>query len=255
MMAWLGTGPGRTAGLTLLVELAMAVTLVIGMFLARAKKYRAHGRTQATVLLLNLAVIGSVMAPSFHRQVSGHLTSGWRDWFYAAPMIHAGLATVVELLGLYVILVAGTKMLPKRYRFTNYKLWMRTTLILWWVVVALGAGVYSVWYVQGSQASAPGAPQAAPVAPQAAAGTVTVGLRNFEFDPKSVTVPVGGTVEWVDNGGHHAIMADDKSFQGPEMSAGTRFQQKFDKAGTFKYYCRFHGGPNGEDMAGVVVVK
>ncbi len=39
---------------------------------------------------------------------------------------------------------------------------------------------------------------------------------------------------------------------------GRRYQQKSDKAGTFNYYCyycRIHGGPSGQDMSGVVIVK
>jgi plastocyanin len=218
------------------------------MFLARAGKYRVHGRIQSTVVLLNLVVIGGVMVPSFHRQVSAHLVSGWRDAYYAVPMIHAELGAAAILLALYVVLVAGTNMLPKRLRFQNYKAWMRATLTLWWAVVLLGAGVYYVWYVQAGAA-------AAPALQPTQSGTVAVSLKNFEFTPKTITVPVGTTVDWVDQGGHHAISADGKSFEGPEMSAGDHFQHKFDKAGTFAYYCRIHGEPGGKDMAGVVVVK
>jgi plastocyanin len=244
-----GTSTSQVAGIILLAELGMAAALTVGMFLARAGKYRAHGRMQSTVLLLNLVVIGSVMAPSFRRQVFAHLSSGGRDAYYTVPIIHAAFGTVVELLGLYVLLVAGTNVVPMSLRFRNYKVWMRTTLTLWWAVVAFGAGVYYVWYVQPSAAAAPGSQ------PAAQSGTVAISLKNFEFTPKSVTVPVGTTVDWVDQGGHHAISADDKSFEGPEMSAGAHFQQKFDKAGVFNYYCRIHGGPGGQDMAGVLTVK
>jgi len=243
------TGAARIAGATLLVELGLAAALTAGMFLARARKYRAHGRLQSAVLLLNLAVIGVVMAQSFRRQVAAHVASGWHDAYYVLPMIHAGLGTAAELLGLYVLLVAGTNMLPKSWRFQNYRAWMRTTLALWWVVVVFGAGVYYAWYVQAGAAAAPA------VQPAAQAGMVTVSLKNFEFTPKTVTVPVGATVDWVVQGGHHAISTDDKSFEGPEMSTGNDFQHKYDKAGTFAYYCRIHGGPGGQDMAGVVIVK
>lgn len=243
------TGPARIADIILLVELAMAATLTAGMFLARAGKYRAHGRLQSTVLLLNLAVIAGVMAPSFGRNVASHLASGRGDVYYALPMIHAGLGTVAELLGLYVLLVAGTKMLPVWLRFQNYKAWMRTTLALWWMVIVFGVGVYYVWYVQAGAAATPG------LQPAAQAGTTTVSAKNFEFAPKSVTVPVGTTVDWVVQGGHHAISTDDKSFEGPEMATGDHFKHTYDKPGTFAYYCRIHGGAGGQDMAGVVVVK
>jgi hypothetical protein len=33
-------------------------------------------------------------------------------------------------MGLYILLVAGTSVLPERFRIANYKLWMRTVLVL-----------------------------------------------------------------------------------------------------------------------------
>jgi uncharacterized membrane protein YozB (DUF420 family) len=143
----LGTNATGPAELNLPLQLAMAVALTAGMLLARRKRFRAHGWTQSTVLLLNLVAIAGVMAPSFHRQVMLRPPGGWRDAYYVLPTVHASLGTLVELLGLYVALVAGT-VLPERLRFRNYKLWMRTTLTLWWVVVLRGLGTYYVWYVR-----------------------------------------------------------------------------------------------------------
>ena len=249
MSGLLGTGATRSADVNLLVQLAMAIVLTIGMFLARKKRFRAHGWTQSSVLILNLVAIGSVMVPSFHRQVLPHVSSGWHDAYNAAAILHATAGTLVELLGLYVVVVAGTKLLPERLRFRNYKLWMRTTLALWWVVVVLGLGVYFVWYILPS----PGAPQGTPgTAPQAG---VMVSLANFRFDPKQVTVRAGSTVEWVDARGRHAIVADDGSFVSPILPTGARFQHTFEKPGVFNYYCRFHGGAGGQDMAGTVIVR
>jgi uncharacterized membrane protein YozB (DUF420 family) len=54
---------------------------------------------------------------------------------------------VAELTGLYVILAAGTNLLPKFLRLPNYRAWMRATLILWWVVLLLGVATYVRWYV------------------------------------------------------------------------------------------------------------
>ena len=56
-------------------------------------------------------------------------------------------------LGVFIILVAGTNLIPERYRFRRYKLWMRTELALWWSVVALGLSTYVLWYGPGSGAS------------------------------------------------------------------------------------------------------
>jgi hypothetical protein len=48
----------------LVVQVAMGVALIAGAFLARAKRYTAHGICQTAVLLLNLAMILYVMWPS-----------------------------------------------------------------------------------------------------------------------------------------------------------------------------------------------
>jgi hypothetical protein len=54
---------------------------------------------------------------------------------------------VAELLGLFVVLVAGTRIVPRRFRFRPYKVWMRTTLAIWWLVLLVGVGTYYEWYL------------------------------------------------------------------------------------------------------------
>jgi hypothetical protein len=41
------------------------------------------------VLLLNLLLIGRVMWPSFHQQVTPALSKGLHKWYYEAAAIHA----------------------------------------------------------------------------------------------------------------------------------------------------------------------
>jgi plastocyanin/uncharacterized membrane protein YozB (DUF420 family) len=248
MKGLLEMGAPRSADFNLLLQFAMAAALTLGMFLARAQRFRAHGWTQSTVLLLNLGAIGSIMLPSFHRQVLPHVTAARHDTYYAVAVAHAGFGALVELLGLYVVLVAATNVLPKYLRFRNYRLWMRTTLALWWVLVLMGVGVYYVWYIQPSPTTARGTG----TLQQAGA---TISAKNFSFTPMQVTVPVGTTIEWDVAGGRHELAADDGSFASPIIMSGARFRQKFTKPGVYNYYCQFHGAPGGQDMAGVVTVK
>ncbi len=145
---FLGTGATFEADVNLVVQLLMAAALVAGVVLARRKRYRAHGICQTTVLLLNLLMIGLVMWPSFRRQVNPSLPKLLHKAYYAAPMIHAALGITAELLGLYVVLVAGTDVLPAWLRFRNWKLWMRTELVLWFVVVISGLWTYYSWYIR-----------------------------------------------------------------------------------------------------------
>src|SRR5207249_4888923 len=81
-----------------------------------------------------------------------------------------------------------------RLRFTNYKAWMRSTISLWWAVIILGVGTYAVTYLTPAEvrATPPPAIPASPDAPE----PVAVDVRNFLFEPRELTVPVGTTVTW-----------------------------------------------------------
>jgi uncharacterized membrane protein YozB (DUF420 family) len=67
--------------------------------------------------------------------------------YYSLATVHAGLGGATEIAGLYILLAAGTSVLPERFRITKYKTWMRTVLVLWWVVLLLGIATYTRWYV------------------------------------------------------------------------------------------------------------
>lgn len=144
---FLGTGATFDADLNLVVQLVMGAALVAGVLLAKHKRYRAHGICQTTVLLLNLLMIGLVMGPSFRQHVKPTIRRVLHKSYYAAPMVHAALGISAELLGLYIVLVAGTNVLPTWLRFKNWKRWMQTEFVLWLLVVVSGIGTYYAWYI------------------------------------------------------------------------------------------------------------
>lgn len=144
---FLGTAAPWTADVTLLLELALGVGLVAGALLARARRYRAHAACQSIIVLLNLVVIVLTMLPSFHRQVLPKLPSRIGRPYYALAAMHAALGGIAEFGGLYILLAAGTTVLPEKYRITRYKFWMRGVLILWWIFLVLGVAIYTQWYV------------------------------------------------------------------------------------------------------------
>lgn len=90
-----------------------------------------------------------------------------------------------------------------------------------------------------------------PTAPQ----SVKVTIGNFKFTPPVLTVTVGTTVEWVNEGGRHTVEADNKAFKSDVLGNGAKFQFKFDKPGTYQYYCGFHGEKGGKDMSAKIIVK
>jgi len=143
---FLGTVAPPYANLTLLLEIAMGVGLLIGTFLARRRRFRLHAWCQSVIVLLNLAVIVLVMNPSFRLQVIPKIPLKLGKAYYALATTHAALGTIAEIAGLYILLAAGTSVLPDRFRITKYKLWMRTVLMLWWVVLLLGFATYARWY-------------------------------------------------------------------------------------------------------------
>ena len=143
---FLGTGAPMAADVNLVVQTVMAVALVVGGVLARRKHYRARAITQTTVLLLNLAMIATVMWPSTRQQVMAAFPDVFGKWYFAAPSIHAVFGIAAELLGLFIALVAGTKVVPEKLRFHNWKRWMRVEIVLWWIVFVSGVATYSVWY-------------------------------------------------------------------------------------------------------------
>jgi plastocyanin/uncharacterized membrane protein YozB (DUF420 family) len=242
----------------LIAELLMGATLVAGMSLARAKRFAAHGFCQSAVVIFNLAPILMFMLPGYRAAALSGLPAHLNDRFYAVATAHAALGTITEVLGLYIVLVTGTNLLPHALRFKNYRRWMRTEIVLWWVVICFGIGTYCVWNVASSK---PTTAQTKTVQAPAAPGqtqtvkTVNINIGNFAFDPKDLQIEAGTTVIWKNVTGRHSVTADDSSFDSPIMAPGEEFKRSFDRPGLVKYFCKLHGGAGGEKMSGTIMVK
>jgi len=231
--------------LNLLVQCGLAAALLCGAVLARRRSFRVHGWVQSTVVLVNLVIILGFMLPSFSRLIAPHwriTMHGGGDWIVLA---HAAVGGIAEFLALYVVLVAGSSLLPERYRFSGYKPWMRTALAMWMLALLLGFATYRVCYAQS----------ATPPAVAQDAQKVAVTIDNFKFDPKEVKIAPGTTVVWTNSRGRHTVTSDDGSFDSGTLIAGQSFEHKFEKPGSYPYYCMFHGSKGGKDMSGVVTVE
>lgn len=143
----LGTQASLTADVVLLLEIAMGAGLLAGAWLARAKRFRQHAWCQSIIVLLNLAVIGLTMAPSFRTQVLPRIPAKLSKPYFALATAHAALGSITEVAALYILLAAGTRLLPQRLRVSRYSFWMRAVLLLWWAVLFLGFATYARWYV------------------------------------------------------------------------------------------------------------
>ncbi len=179
--------------------------------------------------------------------------------FYLISGLHAFVGTVAELFAIYIV-TTGWKILPSALRFDNYKKFMRIGLGLWWLTILLGVGTYYVWYLK--PASKPATPSQqttnsnTSVSAEGKTKEVVVELTGGnQFTPVELKIEVGTMVVWKNVSGHHNIIADDGSFESPpDLEAGSEYKHTFDKAGTYKYFCAFHGGPNGERMSGTIIV-
>jgi plastocyanin/uncharacterized membrane protein YozB (DUF420 family) len=254
MNGFLGTDATFYADLNLIVQIAMGLALLYGMMLARKKNFQTHKICQSSVMILNLVMIFLVMSPSFHRQVQPQIPHGLHDAYYLVAFIHAVLGTIAELLGIYIVLVAATNILPEKLKFDRYRPWMRTELALWWIIIFLGIGTYYFWYIRTAPAPAKQTVTTTETS-KPADNKVTVKITNFQFEPKELTVKAGTTVEWIDETGRHTVEADNGSFTSDMLQAGGKFEHKFDTPGTVPYFCGLHGDKGGKMMAGVIKVE
>jgi uncharacterized membrane protein YozB (DUF420 family) len=143
---FLGTAAPFIADLILLLEIAMGIALILGAWLARRKRFRQHAWCQSAVVILNLPVIALVMMPSFHARVLPKIPAKLGKAYYSLAAAHGILGIAAEIVALFILLSAGTSLLPEKVRITGYKAWMRSTLVLWWVVLILGMVTYVRWY-------------------------------------------------------------------------------------------------------------
>ncbi len=88
---------------------------------------------------------------------------------------------------------------------------------------------------------APQATGTAAATPGTAPKSASVTIKDFEFTPATVTIALGGTVTWTNDGpSTHTITADDGSFDSGDLSKGKTFSHTFQTAGTFTYHCSIH---------------
>lgn len=93
-------------------------------------------------------------------------------------------------------------------------------------------------------AAAPPTASSAPVATAPAAhasGNATVVMADNRFQPANLSVAVGTTVTWPNNGANiHTVSAMDGSFESGSITAGGGFSHTFTAVGQYQYVCRQH---------------
>jgi plastocyanin len=85
------------------------------------------------------------------------------------------------------------------------------------------------------------------------AADVTVNIGGNTFSPENVTIQVGDTVTWVNEGqGFHNVVSDSAGFRSGDADLNWTFSHQFNSAGVFGYYCEPH---QAFGMIGTVTVQ
>ena len=78
-----------------------------------------------------------------------------------------------------------------------------------------------------------------------------VDVKNFSFNPASLSVSKGTKVTWTfDDGAKHNVTDSKNTFKSTDLSGGATYSFTFNTAGTYSYICSIH-----PYMKGTVTVK
>ena len=75
-------------------------------------------------------------------------------------------------------------------------------------------------------------------------------IKDFQFIPDNVTVPIGTKVIWTNNGpSEHTVTSDTNIFNSGTIGVGHQWNFTFTSAGSYPYHCAIH-----PIMVGIVIV-
>ena len=214
--------PDANLGRSILLNVLLSVGLAIALLLRREVIVRL-----AAAALLVATLIAFIVSRT-DTGIFGFTETGLN------PSPQAALALCFEIAGL--VLLAATFV---RAIGPGDPLQVGPAAVIAVVAVAVAVGGGALW-AQGDATS--------PTAEGSGAqGQSTISIAGFAFHEPTLTVPVGTTVEWVNNDSTtHSIVAEDGSFLSPDLAPGETFTFTFDTAGTFGYLCGIHPQMRGE---------
>jgi len=121
-----------------------------------------------------------------------------------------------------------------------------TLLILFMVISLAACSQYQQTASQSPTQPAAGAPAQQPAA---TGTTVSVAIKNFAFDPQTLTIDKGTTVKWTNEDSvAHKIKSD--TFNSDYLNSGNTYEFTFNNSGTYPYSCAIH-----PSMTATIVVR
>lgn len=119
-----------------------------------------------------------------------------------------------------------------------------------WLLVLAVAGTLSVVACSGSDGGASIEGQ-----------DVMVAMYDNRFEYAEIRIPVGGSVTWVGAGAnpHNSVDAGgawstETVFGSLDQHEGDEAKLTYNTAGTYTFYCTYHGNEEGKGMAGTLIV-
>ena len=143
---FLGTRATFGPDIALVLILISSLLFTIGWQLAVHKHYDVHRWVQSSAAIINALVVLVVMIGSFWGFFLPEIPRNFVRPSIWVTTVHAVIGTAGFLLGSFVALRAN-KLVPQRCRFKNYKLFMRTSYVLYMLAAAVGIAVYVVTYM------------------------------------------------------------------------------------------------------------
>ncbi len=140
MSGFLGTKATFAQDVSLVGSILVALAFTVGAYLAVKGYYTAHRWVQTSAAATNLVLVFGVMIPSLLAVSPDENLTLPTAAFVAMPA-HEVIGTIAMLFGVYVVLV-GNEWLPLRWRFKNYKLFMRIAFALYLIATIVGVAVY-----------------------------------------------------------------------------------------------------------------
>jgi uncharacterized membrane protein YozB (DUF420 family) len=128
------------ATVSLVIQIVVLVLLFGGIWLKGVKKFRQHGITMLTAVVLHTVIILTWMIPSFRSLFSSSSSINLADIIVVTILIHAFMGITADILGIW--LVASWRLQADMKTCFAKKKIMRVTLTLWLIALVLGIILY-----------------------------------------------------------------------------------------------------------------
>jgi uncharacterized membrane protein YozB (DUF420 family) len=145
---FLGTRATLRSDLTLVLIVVTAALFTLGFYLARRKQFTAHRWVQTLAVILNTVVVIVSMVTSYIIYILPGIPAKWGEGDYAITTVHSVIGAVSLLFGVFVML-RGNNLVPKSWRFTNYKPFMRWAYSLYMFSTLGGVALYIIIFIFG----------------------------------------------------------------------------------------------------------